>query len=141
MSVNEANTAYFDGCEAMFNTVFEANGQNGGSVSPEYIQSIVKDYIEQNAIPAGRTTYVTLKADAWVEETEKMFSQVVDVDGVTENSDLTIKISAEQLKMLHPKDLSFVACNENGIVTFYAVGTKPPQNDYVVEITVAEVSR
>ena len=141
MSINEANTTYFDGCEAMFNTVFEANGQNGGSVSPEYIQSIVKDYIEQNAIPTGRTTYVTLKADAWVAETEKKYSQVVEVAGVTENSELTIKINADQLEMLYPKAISFSACNEGGVVTFYTIGEKPPQNDYVVEVKVSEVSR
>ena len=141
MSINEANTAFSDGCDAMFNTTFEANGQSGGNVSPEYIQSVVKDYLDQNTIPAGRTAYVTLKADAWVAETEKMFSQVVDVDGVTANSDLTIKISADQLEALHPKDLSFVACNEDGVVTFYAIGSNPPRNDYVVEIKIAEVIR
>ena len=138
MSGHQHNTEFFDGCREVFPTTFQTVV---GSVKPEYIQEVIKEYIDQNEIPTGRTTYVTLRADAWVKESERKYSQVVEVDGVTENSELTIKISAEQLEAFHPKDLSFVACNEDGEVTFYAVGWSPPKNDYVVEIKVAEVKR
>jgi hypothetical protein len=137
MSINEHNTGFGDGCDAVFNSQFETG--NGGTVNRSYVESIVKEYIEHNTIPAGVDKYVTVYADKWVADGENKFSQVVEVEGITEKSDLIIKISAEQLEKLYPKSLSFVACNENGVVTIYAVGQNPPQNDYVIQINVSEV--
>ena len=44
----------------------------------------------------------------------------------------------EQLAIFHNKDLSFVAENEDGVVTVYAIGQKP-ENDYTMQVTVKEV--
>ena len=137
MSISEHNTEFGDGCDAVFESEFDPG--NGGTVNRSYIEGIVKEYIDKNTIPTGSDKYVTLYADKWIANGEKRYSQVVEVDGVTGKSDLTIKISAEQLERLYPKSISFVACNEGGIVTVYAIGKAPPQNDYIIQINVSEV--
>ena len=81
---------------------------------------------------------VTLRADAWVGE-ESPYSQVVEIEGATENSQVDLTPSAEQLARFHEKDLAFVTENEDGVVTVYAVGQKP-QNDYTIQVTMTEVT-
>ena len=86
---------------------------------------------------AARIGEVTLLASAWVDEVDK-YSQVVRIAGVTENDQVDLTPSAEQLVIFREKDLAFVAENENGIVTVYAIGQKP-QNDYTMQVTITEV--
>lgn len=137
MSGHQHNTEFFDGCDEVFPTTFSVDPPSGGgSVDPEYIKGIVKDYLDQNSL-YGRKTHVTLYADKWVEN-DGGYSQIVDVEGVTPNSELTISFSDNQLKAFHAKDLTFVAGNKNGVVTVYITGQKP-QNDYVMQVTVEEV--
>ena len=137
MSGHQHNTEFFDGCDEVFSTTFTVDTPSGGgSVDPAYIQQLVKDCLDQSSL-YGRKTHATLYADKWVEN-DGGYSQVIDVDGVTPNSELTISFSESQLKAFHEKDLTFVAGNKNGVVTMYITGQKP-QNDYVVQITVREV--
>ena len=82
--------------------------------------------------------YVTLLADAWQGE-NNVYSQVVVIDGVTENSQVDLTPSAEQLEVFYEKDLSFVTKNKNGVVTVYAIGQKP-MNDYTIQVTITEVN-
>lgn len=89
--------------------------------------------------PAARIAYVNLLASAWVGE-ESPYSQIVDIDGVTENSQVDLTPSVEQLSVFYNKDLAFVAHNTNGVVTVYAIGQKPA-NDYVIQVTLTEVYR
>ena len=49
-------------------------------------------------------------------------------------------LSVEQLAVFWNKNLGFVAENDGGIVTIYAIGQKP-MNDYTIQVTVTEVSR
>ena len=94
----------------------------------------------KNALGGGSTARigeVTLNASAWV-GTGNLFSQVVSISGVTENSQVDLTPSVEQLAVFYEKDLSFVTENEDGIVTVYAIGQKP-QNDYVIQVTITEV--
>ena len=87
--------------------------------------------------PAARIAYVTLLASAWVGE-DKLYSQVVAIDGITENSQVDLKPSADQLTLFHDKDLAFATENEDGIVTVYAIGDKPT-NDYTIQVSITEV--
>ena len=82
--------------------------------------------------------WVTLLADAW-KGTEHPYSQVVEIDGVTRNSQVDLTPSVEQLMIFYEKDLSFVTENEDGRVTVYAIGQKPA-NDYTVQVTITEVA-
>lgn len=80
---------------------------------------------------------VTLRANAW-NGTGHLFSQVVNINGVTENSQVDLTPSVEQLAIFYEKDLAFVTENEDGVVTVYAIGQKP-QNDYTIQVTITEV--
>jgi hypothetical protein len=80
---------------------------------------------------------VTLLSSAW-QGTESPYSQVVEIDGVTENSQVDLTPSIEQLAIFHHKDLAFVTENVDGVVTVYALGDKPT-NDYTIQVTITEV--
>ena len=82
--------------------------------------------------------YVSLPSSGWV-GSDNLYSQVVSIDGVTRYSQVDLTPSVEQLAIFYEKDLGFVTENENGVVTVYAIGQKP-QNDYVIQVTITEVS-
>lgn len=92
----------------------------------------------ESPVPTSRLGYITILANNWV-GTESPYSQRVTVDGVTENSQVDLTPSVEQLSVFHKKDLAFVTENENGAVTVYAVGQKP-ENDYTIQVTITEVT-
>jgi hypothetical protein len=86
----------------------------------------------------SRISYLTIYADKWV-GTDSPYSQVVEVVGATNTSQIDITPSAEQLSIFHKKDLAFVAENEDGVITVSAVGQKP-ESDYTLQVTITEVS-
>ena len=89
----------------------------------------------------GRTSkigYVTLLAAAWAGE-DNLYSQAVSIDGVTENSQVDLTPSIEQLAAFYYKDLTLVTENIGGAVTVYAIGQKPT-NDYTIQVKITEVS-
>ena len=87
---------------------------------------------------AARIGYITLLANAWVGD-ESLYSQVVNIDGVTENSQVDLTPSVDQLMVFYEKDLTFATKNEGGVVTVYAIGQKPT-NDYTIQVTITEVA-
>ena len=87
--------------------------------------------------PTARISHVDLLAENWVGTTSP-YSQVVQIEGVTENSQVDLTPSIEQLVIFYEKDLGFVTENEDGIVTVYAIGQKP-ENDYNIQVTITEV--
>lgn len=80
---------------------------------------------------------VELLASAWVGD-DNLYSQVVTIEGVTENSQVDLTPDVEQLAIFYEKDLTFVTENEGGVVTVYAIGQKPA-NDYTIQVTITEV--
>lgn len=80
---------------------------------------------------------ITLLADAW-EGTASPYSQVVEIDGVTKYSKIDLQPDAEQLSVFYEKDVTFLAENENGVVTIVCIGQKPI-NDYTLQATMTEV--
>lgn len=86
----------------------------------------------------ARIGEVYLPATAWVSN-GNLHSQVVDIDGVTERSQVDLTPSVEQLVIFYEKDLTFVTENDGGVVTVYAIGQKPT-NDYTIQVTITEVS-
>lgn len=87
---------------------------------------------------SSKIAYVDLLASNWVGDSSP-YSQVVSIDGVTENSQVDLTPSIEQLVIFYEKDLGFVTENEDGVVTVYAIGQKP-ENDYTIQVTMTEVS-
>ena len=87
----------------------------------------------------ARIAYVDLLAANWqVDEATGTHCQIVEIDGVTEYSQVDLTPSIEQLMIFYEKDLGFVTENEDGVVTVYAIGQKP-ENDYVMQATITEV--
>lgn len=82
---------------------------------------------------------ISLPAAAWVGSFENLYSQVVDVPGVTKNCQVDLTPSVEQLAVFYNKSIAFVAENRDGVVTVYAIGQKP-DNDYTMQVTVTEVN-
>lgn len=87
--------------------------------------------------PQAKIAYVDLLASNWVGD-KNPYSQTVAIDGVTENSQVDLTPSIEQLVVFYEKDLGFVTENEDGVVTVYAIGQKP-ENDYTMQVTITEV--
>lgn len=85
-----------------------------------------------------RVAEISLPAASWAGEASP-YSQVVNIPGITEYSQVDLTPSVEQLAIFHDKDLSFVAENEDGVVTVYAIGDKPT-NDYTMQVTIKEVA-
>ena len=81
---------------------------------------------------------VTLFASKWVKVEDNLYSQVVSIEGVTENSQVDLTPDVEQLMIFYKKDLSFVTENEDGVVTVFAIGQKL-KNDYTMQVTITEV--
>lgn len=90
-------------------------------------------------VPTARIAYVELLSSEWQGE-KSPYSQIVDIDGVTKNTQVDLTPSVEQLAVFYNKDLGFVTENRNGVVTVYAIGQKP-ENDYVIQVTLTEVYR
>ena len=110
-------------------------------VPPEQIAKAVADYLKENPIDTGSKAiigFVELYADKW-EGSENLYSQIVTIDGVTENSQVDLTPDVEQLVVFYEKDLTFVTENEGGVVTVYAIGQKPA-HDYTIQVTITEVS-
>ena len=101
-----------------------------------------KTYVGRNGGGGGGSSVaigtVTLLAAAW-KGNAAPYSQVVNIAGVTEYSQVDLIPSVEQLTIFHSKDLAFVTENDGGVVTVYAIGDKP-QNDYTMQVSITEVS-
>ena len=82
---------------------------------------------------------VELSASAWVPRNDNLYSQIVNIEGITENSQVDLTPDVEQLVVFYQKDLTFVTENDGGVVTVYAIGQKP-SNDYTIQVTITEVS-
>lgn len=93
---------------------------------------------ENIGLSPARLASVEIKATAWV-GSDNLYSQVVTIDGITENSQIDLTPSVEQLAIFYDKSIGFVAENENGVVTVYAIGQRP-ENDYTIQVTITEVS-
>lgn len=115
---------------------------NAVSVGAQDLTEEQKEQARRNigaqAVAQVRTSEVELPANKWV-GSENVYSQIVSIGGVTENTQVDLTPSAEQLIAFYRKDLALVAENEEGVVTVYVIGQKPT-NDYVIQVTLTEVS-
>lgn len=84
-----------------------------------------------------KLTEVILPASAWA-GSNGLYSQVVEIEGVTRNSLVDLQPSVEQLRIFHEKDLAFTTENDAGVITIFAIGDKPA-NDYIIQATIMEV--
>lgn len=90
-----------------------------------------------SVVPTVPAASVTLRAENW-DGSNGAYSQVVALAGVTSHTKVDLQPTPEQLAEFHHKVLSFVAENDGGVVTVYAIGDKP-SNDHTIQITLTEV--
>jgi hypothetical protein len=98
------------------------------------------NYMEDGIVSAMRTSRVaeiSLLAAKWQGDSIP-YSQVVEIEGVTEYSQVDLTPGIDLLTVFYHKDLAFVTENVDGVVTVYAIGQKP-ENDYNVQVTITEV--
>lgn len=115
------------------------NGVNY-SLKDEVARNLLEELNEKlggSTISSARIGEVLLKSSGWVGNASP-YSQVVTINGVTENSQVDLTPSVQQLAIFYEKDLAFVTENEGGVVTVYAIGQKP-MNDYTIQVTITEV--
>jgi len=94
----------------------------------------IADMLKAKAAKIGE---ITLLASKWVGE-NNLYSQVVDIEGVTKYSQVDLTPDVQQLAIFYNKDIAFVTENEDGVVTVYVIGQKP-ENDYTIQVTITEV--
>lgn len=113
---------------------------HGKDATDEQVAAAVAAYMAENQISSASIGEVTLYANAWRESVagDSLYFQEVDIVGVTENSQVDLTPSIEQLAIFHHKDLAFVTENVDGKVKVYALGDKPT-NDYTIQVTITEV--
>ena len=115
-------------------SAYEIAVRNGFSgTEKEWLESL------KPVIRTARISDIELSASGWVTEGEKLFSQVVNIEGITKYSQVDLTPSVEQLSIFYNKDLAFVTENDNGTVTVFAIGQKP-ENDYIIQATITEVN-
>ena len=120
------------------NNIDEVIAENVDALTA-YKREIINEVVGTiNDFTQPRIDYITLSAEDWVGEGSR-YAQVVEIEGVTENSQVDLTPSVEQLAIFHEKDLAFVTENEGGVVTVYAIGQRP-QNDYTIQVTITEVA-
>lgn len=100
-----------------------------------YQHTVVKSNNMDNLLP--KRTTVTLSASAWTGNTNP-WSQVVAVNGVTANSKVDLQPTALQIVELQNADIAFMAENNDGVITVYAIGGKPAV-DYTMQALITEV--
>lgn len=114
--------------------------KNGISLDEYVKKTDIKTYVDSllsNAVGGTKVSSVELKAANW-EGTASPYSQVVSINGTTENSHIELNPTVEQLNIFHEKDITFVPENEDGVITVFCVGQKPT-NDYTMQVTITEV--
>lgn len=104
----------------------------------EYVMD-AKKYIDglQTKAGAGRIVNVNLPAAKWT-GTGSLYSQVVSISGVTENSQVNLTPTVSQMSIFYEKDITFITENDGGVITVYVIGQKP-QNDYTIPANIVEV--
>ena len=101
------------------------------------LKTLTINGVTYNVTPVVPASSVTLLASAWKGDGDK-YSQVVTIPGVTSHTKVDLQPTSEQLIEFHYKVLAFVAENDGGEVTVFAIGDKP-MGDHTIQITKTEV--
>lgn len=84
-----------------------------------------------------RATTISLPASGW-KGTGTVYSQVVEMSGITSCSKVDLLPSPEQLAELLTAEISLTTASDDGAVTVFAIGDAPT-DDYTMQALVTEV--
>jgi len=108
------------------------------ALSMTFARKCISDnIIPDNIARTPKMTGVTLSATSWTGDTNP-YSQVVTINGVTTNSKVDLQPTAYQIVEMQNNDIAFIAENNDGVVTVYAIGGKPAV-DYTMQALITEV--
>lgn len=129
----------YDKILAALNNKSDINHKHDEYATDEEVQELAEYLLEafKNNMKVAKIGEVRLLASEWRGDYSP-YSQVVNINGVTENSQVDLTPDVQQLAIFHNKDLAFVTENDGGVVTVYAIGQKPV-NDYTIQATITEV--
>lgn len=100
--------------------------------------SSVADQINSSVLETRQKyTSINLPASNWTGDVSP-WHQAVSISGITENSKIDLHATALQIIALQESNISFIAENDNGVVTVYAIGDKPTV-DYDIQADITEV--
>lgn len=145
--INEAlqeakDSGEFDGKDAVYVGSGDMPEDCHVQVDPTGTGLSLEDMIREivGNMTKGKIKEVTLLASAWEAHPTiaRLWRQVVQIDGVTANSQVSLRLSDEQVAIFYDKSLAFTTGNENGIVTVSAIGQKPV-NDYTIQVSITEM--
>lgn len=91
-----------------------------------------------NAGQGVKLTSFTAPAENWKGAVSPYF-QEVSVEGISRSCKVDLQLPPEQLHSLLDRVLAFVAANEEGTVTLWAIGDRPGE-DLTFQATLTEVS-
>ena len=86
-----------------------------------------------------RYATISMPAIYW-SNTGSPYSQTVTVNNITNNSKIDLQPTVEQLSQLQDAETALMVVNDNGVVTAYAIGSKPTV-DYTIQATIVEIER
>ena len=101
------------------------------------LKTLTINGVTYEVTPVVPASSITLLASAWEGDGDR-YSQVVTIPGVTSHTKVDLQPTSEQLIEFHYKVLAFVAENDGGVVTVYAIGDQP-MDDHTIQITKTEV--
>jgi hypothetical protein len=83
-----------------------------------------------------RIVTVTL-AETWNQDADGKYSQVVEIDNITEHSRLDLQPDADMIAEFKQLGIVFVTENNSGIISVYSVGNMPAKS-YAIQATIVE---
>lgn len=87
--------------------------------------------------PQCRMTMISLPVANWVGDISP-YSQVVDVPNIVSNHKIDLQPTALQITQLQDEEIALTTENNDGVVTVYAIGSKPT-TDYTIQAIITEV--
>ena len=123
----------------IFDSEIDFNGEYIVNVPQYQIVQAIEEYFKQNNItPKSKMTQVTLFGNKWVLVNERRYEQIIDVEGVTETSQVNLAPSDTQLDLFYDKKVVLSTKNIDGVVTVTLIGEKL-EDDYTMQVILAEV--
>lgn len=102
------------------------------------LKQLDEKYIPDTIARIPKITNTTLYAANWTGDANP-WSQVVNMNGITVNSKVDLQPTAVQIVELQNSDIALMAENNDGVITVYAIGSKPTI-DYTMQALITEVT-
>ena len=118
-------------------------GELGIEYSDDYSRARIligrgSGYDALDFVVVNKIRTISLPSFAWV-EAGSVWSQVVEIDGVTSKSKVDLQPNAEILAYLCDEEISLVAENNDGLVVVHALNGVPDR-DLTLQATITEVT-